>query len=135
MTPFQGQLDVRHPWQLKGDRCDRVFRGGCSAIPLIHLKNPRILRKSAATRVARQGVSTHVCNYVAAFILNFFSEKSQRTRPYLKYYDVVIYYRRSKSLSVEISCEFSPGNKVFQRPCRSVLLIHYDHSIFDMTGS
>ena len=25
-----------------------------------------------------------------------------------KYYDVVIYYRRSNSLFVEISCEFSP---------------------------
>ena len=24
-TPFQRQLDVRHPWQLKGDRCDRAF--------------------------------------------------------------------------------------------------------------
>ena len=52
-TPFQRQLDVRHPWQLKADRCDRVFWGACSAIPLLHLKNPRILRKSAATRVAR----------------------------------------------------------------------------------
>ena len=27
-TPFQRQLDVRHPWQLKGDRRDRVFFGG-----------------------------------------------------------------------------------------------------------
>ena len=27
-TPFQRQLDVRHPWQLKGDRCDRLFGGG-----------------------------------------------------------------------------------------------------------
>ena len=24
-TPFQRQLDVGHPWQLKGDRCDRAF--------------------------------------------------------------------------------------------------------------
>ena len=32
---------------------------------LLHLKNPRILRKSAATRVARQGVPAHVCNYGA----------------------------------------------------------------------
>ena len=32
--------------------------------PLLHLKNPRILTKSAATRVARQGVPAHVCNYV-----------------------------------------------------------------------
>ena len=30
---------------------------------LLHLKKPRILRKSAATRVARQGVPAHVCNY------------------------------------------------------------------------
>ena len=39
-----------------------------------------------------------------------------------KYYDALIHYRRINSLSVEISCEFSPGNKVFQRPCRIVLL-------------
>ena len=37
--------------------------GGCSAILLLHLENPRILRKSAATRVVRQGVPAHVCNY------------------------------------------------------------------------
>ena len=56
---------MRHSWQFKGDRCDRVFfgGGGCSAILLLHLKNPRILRKSGATRVARQGVPAHVCNY------------------------------------------------------------------------
>ena len=59
-TPFQ-----RHSWPFKGDRCDRAFQGGCSAIPLLHLKNPRILRKSAATRVARQGVHAHVCNYAS----------------------------------------------------------------------
>ena len=51
--PFQRQLDVRYHWQLKGDRCDRVFYGGCSATLLPHLQNPRILRKSAATRVVR----------------------------------------------------------------------------------
>ena len=56
-TPFQRQLDVRHPWQLKGDRRDRAFLGGCSAILLLHLKNPRIPRKSAATRVARHVLS------------------------------------------------------------------------------
>ena len=32
-------------------------------MPLLHLKHPRILRKSAATRVARQGVPAHVCDY------------------------------------------------------------------------
>ena len=37
-TPFQRQLDVRHSWQAKGDRCDRAFEGGCSAILLLHLK-------------------------------------------------------------------------------------------------
>ena len=53
-TPFQRQLDVRHSWPFKGDRCDRAFLGlGCSAILLLHLKSPRILRKFAATRVAR----------------------------------------------------------------------------------
>ena len=35
----------------------------------------------------------------------------QRTLPYKKYYDVVIYYRRSDSLFVEISCAFSPGKQ------------------------
>ena len=34
-TPLQRQLDVRHSWQFKGDRCDRAF----------------------STRVARQGVT------------------------------------------------------------------------------
>ena len=28
---------------------------------------------------------------------------------------------RANSLFVEIFCEFRPGNKVFQRPCRSAL--------------
>ena len=63
-TLSQRQLEVRHPRQLKGDWCDRAFKGrGCSATPLLHLKKPRILRKSVATRVARQGVPAHVCNY------------------------------------------------------------------------
>ena len=55
---------MRHSWPFKGDRCDRAFGGGVGAIPLLHLKNPRVLRKSAATRVARQGVPAHVCNYI-----------------------------------------------------------------------
>ena len=62
-TPFQKQLDVRHPWRLKGNRCDRVFFGGGG----VHLKSPRILRKSVATRVVRHGVPAHVCNYVRIF--------------------------------------------------------------------
>ena len=37
-TPLQRQLDVRHSWLFKGDRCDRAFRGECSAILLLHLK-------------------------------------------------------------------------------------------------
>ena len=37
-----------------------------------------------------------------------------------KCYDVLIHYRRVKSLSVEISCQFSPGNNLFRRPCRIV---------------
>ena len=40
-TPFQRQLDVRHSWPFKGDRCDRAFLGGCSAILLLHLKKPQ----------------------------------------------------------------------------------------------
>ena len=59
-TPFQRQLDVRHSWQFKGDRCDRAFQGGCSAILLLHLKNPRIPRKSAATGSATGGPRTRV---------------------------------------------------------------------------
>ena len=39
-TPFQRQLDVRHSWPSKGDRCDRAFLGGCSALLQLHLKNP-----------------------------------------------------------------------------------------------
>ena len=53
---------MRHSWQFKGDRCDRAFLIG-GAVVLLHLKSPRHLRKSAATRVARQGVPAHVCNY------------------------------------------------------------------------
>ena len=82
-TPFQRQLDVRHSWQFKGDRCDRAFRGGCSAILLLHPKKPRILRKSAATRVARQGVPAHVCNYGSSgcplLIRNSWSPDSERS--------------------------------------------------------
>ena len=49
------------------------FRGGCSATLLLRLKNARTLRKSAATRVARQGVPAHVCNYAAGrYFSNFF---------------------------------------------------------------
>ena len=54
-----------------------------------------------------------------------YQAQAQWTWPYSKYYDVFIHYRRINSLSMEISCEFSPGNKVFQRPCRSVLLLSY----------
>ena len=52
-TPLQRQLGVRHSWQFKGERCDGAFYGGCGAILLLHLKNPRILKNSGATRVAR----------------------------------------------------------------------------------
>ena len=53
---LERQLDVRHPWQLTCDRCDRALYGGFSAIPLLYMKSPR---KSASTRVAQQA---HVCN-------------------------------------------------------------------------
>ena len=43
------------------------FLGGCSAIPLLHLKSSRILNKSVAARVARQGFPAHVCNYGIAW--------------------------------------------------------------------
>ena len=37
---------------------------------------------------------------------------------------------------MEISLGFPQENKVFQRPCRSVLLVnYYDRSIFSMAGS
>ena len=45
--------------------------------------------------------------------------RTQSTLPDQKYYDVVIYNRRSNSLFVEISCEFSPGKQGYRR---SVLL-------------
>ena len=56
-TPFQRQQgrQVRQG----------LFWGGCSAIPTLHLKNPRILRKSAATRVVRQG-APHMCARIRA---------------------------------------------------------------------
>ena len=63
-TPFQTQISVRHlPAQGGGgERCDtKIFRG-CSATPVLHLQNAIKSRKSAATRVARQGVPAIVCN-------------------------------------------------------------------------
>ena len=47
---------MRHSWPFRATGATGPFRrggGGCSAIPLLHLKNPRTQRKSAATRVAR----------------------------------------------------------------------------------
>ena len=41
------------------------FLGGGSATPVLHLQNALKSRKSAATRVARQGVPVIVCNYAA----------------------------------------------------------------------
>ena len=35
----------------------------------------------------------------------------QRTMLYWNYYGVVIYYRRSSSLFMEISCDISPGKQ------------------------
>ena len=61
-TPFQTQISVRHLPAQGGGRCDtKIFRG-CSATPLLHLQNAIKSRKSAATRVARQGVPAIVCN-------------------------------------------------------------------------
>ena len=42
-----------------------------------------------------------------------------------KYYDVLIHYHCSNSLFVEISSEFSAGNKVFQRPAVFLLPSHF----------
>ena len=54
-------------------------------------------------------------NYVIWFpglwILQDQSSVAQRTRPYWKYYYILIHYPRSNSLFVEISCEFSPGKQ------------------------
>ena len=63
-TPFQTQISVRHlQGKGGGGRCDtKIFRG-CSATPVLHLQNALKSRKSAATRVARQGVPAIVCNY------------------------------------------------------------------------
>ena len=61
-TPFQTQISVRHlPAQGGGRRDTKIFRG-CSATPVLHLQNAVKSRKSAATRVARQGVPAIVCN-------------------------------------------------------------------------
>ena len=60
----RGSLTCDTPGSSRATGATGPFRGGCSATLLLHLKNPRILRKSAATRVARQGVPAHVCNYV-----------------------------------------------------------------------
>ena len=61
-TPFQTQISVRHLPARGGGRCDtKIFRG-CSATPVLHLQNDIKSRKSAATRVARQGVPAIVCN-------------------------------------------------------------------------
>ena len=61
-TPFQTQISVRHLPAQGGGRCDtKIFRG-CSATPVLHLQNAIKSRKSAATRIARQGVPAIVCN-------------------------------------------------------------------------
>ena len=61
-TPFQTQVSVRHLPGNGGGRCDtKIFRG-CSATPVLHLQNAIKSRKSAATRVARQGLPAIVCN-------------------------------------------------------------------------
>ena len=46
-TPLQRQLDVRHSWQFKGDRCDGAFEGG-------------LWRDTAATPKKRQD-SEEIC--------------------------------------------------------------------------
>ena len=38
---FDRQLDLRHLWQLKGDRCNRALKGGCSALLLLNIKKDR----------------------------------------------------------------------------------------------
>ena len=54
-TPFQTQISVRHL------RDTKIFR--CRATPgLLHLQNALKSRKSAATRVARQGAPAIMCN-------------------------------------------------------------------------
>ena len=60
---FRGSSTCDNPGRSGATGATGPFRGGCSAILLLHLKKPRILRKSAAKRVARQGVPAHVCNY------------------------------------------------------------------------
>ena len=74
--------------------------------------------------------------------------KSVKMTPFPKdpavYFFILIYYHRGNSFFVEISCEFSKENKVFQRPCHSVFLPsyffattvvnQYDRSIFNMAG-
>ena len=60
---------MRHPWQLKSDRCDRFFRGAgvwrdSAAAPEQFQDSEEICCDTcSATRVARQGVPAHVCNY------------------------------------------------------------------------
>ena len=61
-TPFQTQISVRHLPAQGGGRCDTKILRGCSATPVLHLQNAIKSRKSAATRVARQGVPAIVCN-------------------------------------------------------------------------
>ena len=66
-TPFQTQISVRHLLGEGGGRCDTKILRGCSATPVLHLQNALKSRKSAATRVARQGVPAIVCNYGPQF--------------------------------------------------------------------
>ena len=66
-TPFQTQISVRQLPGQGGGRCDtKIFRG-CSATPVLHLQNAIKSKKSAATRVARQGVPAIVCSHPATF--------------------------------------------------------------------
>ena len=59
-TPFQRQLDVRHSWQFKGDKCEKGLLGGCSAILVL------ILKKSAATPEKPQDSEEICCDTCSA---------------------------------------------------------------------
>ena len=52
--PVERQLDVRHPWQLTRDWCERAVKGWCywcSAMPLLYMLDPNSVKDAEKTNL------------------------------------------------------------------------------------
>ena len=75
-------------------------------------------KKGAQTSRIREGRSPWSANRE----LGTFNLENSSVSVHSLHFNMVCAPLSINSLSVEISCDFSPGNQVFQRPCCSVLL-------------